>query len=190
MFAYQRQPFRGCPDLVSDEEAGEKEEPMSSLSTTVAVYDNLPSAEKDWGTLEEAASLHSIDLADAALVQRDDSSGDVVSLRRQEHHGWGKGAVAGAVVGLIFPPSIVAGAVVGGLGGGLVGRISRCFNRGDIKELGEAMDRGEIAIVVVSKYESVGDVENLLSGASHKLSRGEMSAAEVQTAIDVKELNL
>jgi uncharacterized membrane protein len=189
MLLYQRRPFRGCPDLVSGEEAGEKEEPMSSLSTTVAVYDDLPSAEKDWGALEEAATTPSIDLADAALVQRDDSSGDVVSLRRLEHHGWGKGAVAGAVVGLIFPPSIVAGAVVGGLGGGLVGRISRAFDRGDIKELGDAMDRGEIAIVAVSTYDSVGEVEKLLSGASHKLSRGEMSAAEVQTAMDVKELN-
>jgi uncharacterized membrane protein len=163
---------------------------MSNLSTTVAVYDSLPSAEKDWGDLEEAASMHSIDLADAALVQRDDSTGEVTSLRRQEHHGWGKGAVAGAVVGLVFPPSIVAGAVVGGAGGGLIARISRSFDRGDIKEFGEAMDRGEIAIVAVSSYDSVGEVEKLLTGASHKLSRGEMSAAEVQTEMDVKELDL
>ena len=162
---------------------------MSNLSTTVAVYDDLATAEKDWATIEEAASSRDIDLADAALVQRDESSGDVVKLRRQERRGWGKGAVAGAVVGLIFPPSIIAGAAVGAAGGGLISRISRSFDRGDIKDLGDAMDRGEIAIVVVSDYDSVARVEQLLSGASHKLSRGEMSAAEVQVAMDVKGLN-
>ena len=81
---------------------------MASLATTVAVYADLSAAEKDWAAVEAAASTSSIDLADSALVERD-ASGDVVSLHRHGHHGWGKGAVAGAVVGVLFPPSIVAG---------------------------------------------------------------------------------
>ena len=161
---------------------------MSSLSTTVAVYGDLPAAQRDWATIEAAAGTHSIDLADAALVQRD-ASGEIVSLQRQEHHGWGKGAVAGAIVGVLFPPSIVAGGVLGGLGGGLVAGVSRCLDRHDIKLLGETMDRGEIALVVVSSMDSVGTVNELLSGAKHKMSRGDMPADEVQVAMDAAGLN-
>jgi uncharacterized membrane protein len=161
---------------------------MSNLSTTVAVYADHAAAEKDWAAVEAAASTSAIDLADSALVERD-ASGEVTSLHRHEHHGWGKGAVAGAVVGVLFPPSIVAGAVVGGLGGALVGGISRCLTRGDIKDLGDVMDRGEIALVVVSSVDSVGKVSDLLAGASHKLSRGSMPAEDVQVAMDAQGLN-
>lgn len=161
---------------------------MTSLATTVAVYADLSAAEKDWAAVEAAASTSSIDLADSALVERDES-GDVVSLHRHGHHGWGKGAVAGAVVGVLFPPSIVAGAVAGGLGGAFVGTISRCLGRGAIKDLGEAMDRGEIALVVVSSRDTVAMVDELLPGASHKLSRGDMPAQDVLTAMDAAGLN-
>src|SRR4051794_19935287 len=90
---------------------------MQKLSTTVAVYPDIPSAEDDWSAVESAAEADQIHLADAALVRRN-ADGTVERLEREAHHGWGKGAVAGAVVGLLFPASIVGGAVVGGLGGG------------------------------------------------------------------------
>jgi uncharacterized membrane protein len=161
---------------------------MGSLATTVAVYADLAAAEKDWDAIEAAARTSSVDLADSALVERD-ASGDVVSLHRHGHHGWGKGAVVGAVVGVLFPPSIVAGAVAGGLGGAFVGKISRCLGRGVIRDLGDVMDRGEIALVVVSSTDTVAVVDELLSGASHKLSRGDMPAEEVLTAMDAAGLN-
>jgi len=161
---------------------------MAGLATTVAIYDELDAAEKDWVALEAAAKTSEVDIADAALVQRE-GSGEVVRVHRQAHHGWGKGAIAGAVVGVIFPPSLVGSAVVGGLGGALVGRVSRCLGRGDIKDLGEVMDRSEIALVVVSKIDSVAKVEELLAGASHKLSRGDMPADQLLQAMDAAGLN-
>jgi uncharacterized membrane protein len=161
---------------------------MAGLSTTVAIYDEMSPAESDWDALEAAAKTSEVDIADAALVRRR-GSGDVVSVHRQAHHGWGKGAVAGAIVGVIFPPSLLGSAVAGGLGGALVGRVSRCLGRGDIKDLGEVMDRSEIAVVVVAKVDSGGRVEELLSGASHKLSRGDMPADELLQAMDAAGLN-
>lgn len=161
---------------------------MSGLATTVAIYDDRGTAERDWVAVEAAAATSSIDLADAALVQRN-AAGEVTSLHRQEHHGWGKGAIAGAVVGLIFPPSLIGSAVVGGLGGALVGRVSRCLNRDDIKDLGEVMDRSEIALVVVCAIDSVDKVSELLSGASHKLSRGDMPADALLQEMDAAGLN-
>ena len=92
---------------------------MKNLSTTIASYPDEASAEKDWAAVEGAASAGSIDLADAALVTKA-PDGTVSSVNRQSHHGWGKGAVAGAVVSVVFPPSIVVGAVAGGVSGGIV----------------------------------------------------------------------
>ena len=161
---------------------------MAGLATTVAIYDDMGAADRDWAALEAAAKTSDVDLADAALVRRR-GSGEVVSVHRQEHHGWGKGAVAGAIVGLIFPPSLLGSAVVGGLGGALVARVSRCLDRGDIKDLGEVMDRSEIALVVVSATDSVEKVHEVLGGARHKLARGDMPADDLLQAMDAAGLN-
>jgi len=159
---------------------------MNALSTTIAVYPDRPTAEQDWAALEAAAK--SIDLADAALVVRDEN-GQLTSTHRQSHHGWGKGAVAGAVVGLLFPPSILAGAVVGGLGGGLIARLSRGLDRNDIKELGEVMDRGEVAIVTVTTQDSIPRLYELLAHNSGIASRGNTPANELQVEMDASGQN-
>jgi uncharacterized membrane protein len=58
-----------------------------------------------------------ITIADVAFVENRDD--DVKILERQSHHGWGKGAIVGAVIGIVFPPSIIASAAVGADGGSL-----------------------------------------------------------------------
>src|SRR3954451_10748655 len=89
---------------------------MNNLSTTIATYADRVAAEKDWHVVEQSAADGTIDLADGALVVRD-GDGGVTTVDRLSHHGWGKGAVAGAVVGLLFPPTLIAGAVAGAAGG-------------------------------------------------------------------------
>ena len=43
-----------------------------------------------------------MNIADAALVEN--QQGQAVVVQRQSYHGSGKGAVVGAVVGILFPP--------------------------------------------------------------------------------------
>ena len=67
----------------------------------------------------------SIELIDAVVVVRD-TEGKVTYEETADPSGkrWAKrGAIAGGLVGLLFPPSIIAGAVVGGAGGGLWGKV-------------------------------------------------------------------
>jgi uncharacterized membrane protein len=156
---------------------------MKNLSTTIAVYPDLPTAEADWIDLEAAAQAHTIDLADAALIQHA-ATGETVTVRRQTHHGWGKGAVAGAVVGVLFPPSLVGAAAVGAGGGAVVARLNRSLDRGDIKDLGEVMDSGEIALVALTQTEQAGALEGLLDGATKRLTRSSSTAEEVQEALN------
>jgi uncharacterized membrane protein len=155
---------------------------MRNLSTTIAVYPDLSSAEEDWNAVESAAESGSIELADAALVQRT-AEGDIERVERQSHHGWGKGAVAGAVVGLLFPPSILAGAVAGGAAGGVIARLNRSLDRGDIKDLGDVMDSGEIAIVVLTTEDSVGALDGLVTHSSRKITKQSATAEEVREAM-------
>ena len=159
---------------------------MDNLSTTIAAYADAATAEKDWAAVESAAKAHSIDLADAALVTKA-ADGTVSSVDRQSHHGWGKGAVCGAIVGVLFPPAIIVGAVVGGVGGGVIARMNRSLDRGDIKDLGEVMDSGEVALVVLTKEDSVEALDKLLEGATDKVTKASSTAEEVQEALDADE---
>lgn len=55
----------------------------------------------------------------------------------------------GAVLGLVFPPSLIATAAVGGLAGGLVGHLWKGMSRKQMHDLGEQLDSGQAALVVV-----------------------------------------
>lgn len=153
-----------------------------NLSTTVAVYSDQGTAEKDWDAVEVSAKSGGIDLADAALVHRE-ADGTITTLRRQSHHGWGKGAIAGAMVGLIFPPSLIGSAIVGAAGGGIVARLSRRVDRGDIKDLGEVMDTGDIDMVIVTDSGSAKVLVDLLEGATKTLTKDSATAEEVREAL-------
>ena len=156
-----------------------------NLSTTVAAYSDQGAAEKDWDAIEVSAKSGGIDLADAALVHRE-PDGNITTLRRQSHHGWGKGVIAGAMVGLIFPPSLIGSAVVGAAGGGIVARLSRKVDRGDIKDLGEVMDTGDIDMVIVTDTDSVKTLVDLLEGATKTLTKDSATAEEVREAMNVE----
>ena len=86
----------------------------------LGVYDGAARAEQDF---EELAELHRsgrVGTYDAALVEKDERG--AVRLHKHEqptrNAAW-TGIGAGAVLGLLFPPSIIGSAIVGGLAGGL-----------------------------------------------------------------------
>jgi uncharacterized membrane protein len=148
------------------------------LDTTVAVYDDRADAETDWSALEAAAEAGQLQMADGALVENRNS--EAVIWERQSHHGWGKGAVVGAVVGILFPPSILGAAAVGAGGGALIARMTRSLGRGRVKDLGETLDSGALAIIVVSPADSTNAVCHALKSAKTTTTVPSASAEEVQ----------
>jgi uncharacterized membrane protein len=154
---------------------------MKNLSTTVAVYSDTTAAEQDWLNIESAAEGGAIDLADGALVTVDQDG--VTTLERQSHHGWGKGAVAGAVVGVLFPPAAIGAAVAGATGGGIAARMNRSLDKGDIEALGNVMKDGEIAMVVLSSQDTAGATEKLLKGATKSLTKSSSTAEDIRAAM-------
>ena len=57
----------------------------------------------------------------------------------------------GALVGILSPPSIIAGTVVGGTAGGLIGHLRKGMSRGELKDCGEPLQDGQAAIVVIGE---------------------------------------
>ena len=158
---------------------------MKHLSTTVAVYDDAEAAEADWAEVEKYAEWGVLDLADAALVTR---HGDAITpLRRHSHRGWGKGAIAGAMVGILFPPAVLAGAVAGAAGGGIVATLNRSLDRQDIHEMGAVMSQGAIAMVVLTSSDTAGALPGIVKHATRSLTKASSTAEDVMASLEVDE---
>ena len=63
------------------------------------------------------------------------------------------------LIGILFPPAILAAATAGAAVGGVSGHLWRGLSRTDVKELGEIIDDGQAALVIVgeSKVEQAVD---------------------------------
>ncbi len=146
-----------------------------------ASYSDLRDAEADYETLLD---LHAADLVgtyDVALVSKD-AEGKVHVMKHEKptQHGAWTGLAVGAVVGILFPPSIIGAAVVGGVGGGVLGHMFRGMSRHDVKELGELLDEGQAALIVVGKSRLQEQLDKALARAQKSTER--------QVAADAKEL--
>jgi uncharacterized membrane protein len=155
----------------------------------VAVFDNEAQAGlalKDFRAMDRAGS---IDLIDAVVVVHG-TDGKVRFQETADPSGkkLGKrGAIAGGLVGLIFPPSIIAGAIVGGVGGGIWGKIrDKGFKDEDLKAVGESLEPGTSAIVAIAEDKVV---EQLMTGLEgyRKISRHALSAEAAAEIIAVPD---
>jgi uncharacterized membrane protein len=168
---------------------------MSSnpIQVFIAAYqteDGAEAALKDFRTMHREGS---IDLIDAAVaVHTADGKVKIEETADPSGKTWGKrGAIAGGVVGLIFPPSIVAGALVGGAGGGIWGKIrDKGFKDEDLKAIGESLPPGSSAIIAIAEDRVVERLERGLQGYE-RIARHAVSAdaavqivAEADAALD------
>jgi len=75
------------------------------------------------------------------------------------------------VIGIIFPPSLLVGAAAGGLAGGLIGHFWKGMSRKDVKELGELLDEGEAALLIVGQTALQSYVDKALTRARKRATR-------------------
>jgi uncharacterized membrane protein len=132
----------------------------------------------------------SIDLIDAAVIVRG-ADGKVKFEETADPSGkkWAKrGAIAGGVVGLLFPPSLIASAVVGGGAGGIWGKIrDKGFKDEDLKAVGESMDPGTSAIIAIAEDRVIEQLQAGLEGYD-RIARHALSA-EAAMAITAEQVD-
>ena len=163
----------------------------NTLQVFVATFSDetqAASALQDFRAMDREGS---IDLIDAVVVVRD-AEGKVRYEETADPSGkrWAKrGAIAGGLVGLLFPPSIIAGAVVGGASGGIWGKVrDKGFKDDDLKAVGDSLEPGTSAIIAVAQDRVV---ERLVSGlegyqriARHAVSAEAAALIETELASD------
>jgi uncharacterized membrane protein len=138
----------------------------------LAAYDSEDDARADYEVLQELHAGGVVGTYDAAIVTKDaDGKVHVHKHEKPTQHGAWTGIGVGAVIGVLFPPSIIGTAIVGGAAGGLVGHLWRGMSRGDVKELGDALDAGEAALVVVGRSKLEETLDRELRRATKRIEK-------------------
>jgi uncharacterized membrane protein len=138
----------------------------------VAGYSNTSVAEEDWNALKQLAADEVLEIEALALVNRDaDGKIHVKDTSQESGKGATIGAVGGALIGLIFPPSLLATAAVGaGIGAGSGAVIDRVAKRKIKEEVEWAVPVGGSGVVVIFDEQWVNGVEQALTRAD-KITR-------------------
>jgi len=143
----------------------------------VGTYPSQAAAEADYDVVKDLHAVGAVGSYDAAVVTKDDDgkvheNKDEMATR---HGGWG-GAAVGALIGCLFPPAIIATTAAGAAIGGVSGHLLRGMSRKDCKELGDLIDDGQAALVIVG--------ENTIQQAVEKA--GLKAEKRVAKELDVK----
>ncbi len=151
----------------------------------LGTYPDEASARADYDVVKDLHVVGAVGTYDAAVVTKD--ANGKVHVNKDEmatrHGGWG-GAAAGAVIGILFPPSIIGTAIVGGAIGGVSGHLWRGMSRSDVKELGDIIDAGQAALLIVGES-TIEDAVNKaeLKAEKHVSKELNANAKEVDKAV-------
>ncbi len=134
----------------------------------VARFADPNAAGAAYEALREAEADRAINIQGVLVVDADDE-GKIKVRKMTDHHtrnGLKWGAVAGAALAIIFPPSILAGAALGGVVGAAAGKIGNIKAKSDVaKELAEVVTPGTSGILAVLDLNAVEEVKQSLPEA-------------------------
>ena len=149
----------------------------------IAAYNDANAAQGDYDALKELVKAGAIFVDVAVLVSRDDDG--KISVKENAHEVAGGsmvGAAAGFVIGLIFPPSIIAATVVGGGAGAGVGKLISHHRGNEIeKDVEKVLPSGSSGIIAVFDVTLKPKVEEALSKAT-TVDEEEVDAKSVEQA--------
>ena len=151
----------------------------------IGTYPSEAVAQGDYDVVKDLHAAGAVGSYDAAVITKDASG--KVHVNKDEtstrHGTWG-GIAAGALVGLLFPPSIIASAAVGGAVGGVGGHLRKGLSRSDVKELGELIDAGEACLLVIGETTIQSAIDNAaLKADKHVEKQLDVDSKDVDTAV-------
>ena len=160
------------------------------LEVFIAAFDN---EEEAGAALQDFRAMDlegSIDLIDAAVIVRG-ADGKVRFEETADPSGkkWAKrGAIAGGLVGLIFPPSIIGTALVGAAGGGIWGKVrDKGFRDEDLKAIGETLTPGTSAIIAIAEDHVIERLQRGLEGYQNIARHAVSAEAAAQIMAETEE---
>lgn len=137
----------------------------------VAAYGSEDDAFADY---EDLKALHAAGLVgtyDAAVVTKSDGKVHVHKHEKPTQHGAWTGLGVGALLGILFPPSLIASGVVGATAGGVIGHLWHGMSRSDVRELGTLLDDGQAGLVVIGTSKVEAEVAKALGRAQQRIAK-------------------
>ncbi len=166
------QPIDVAAVVVGDEFGIEAEAAIAvqgKEAVLVARFADVDTAKMAYDALREAEARGSIDI-DGVLVANADEQGKVHIQKMTDHttrKGFAWGAVGGAVIGLIFPPTILVGAAAVGIAGAVVGKAGNVLKKSKVAdELATVITPGTSGIVALVDITAVEKVTQTIPEAS------------------------
>ncbi|MDO8309311.1 MAG: DUF1269 domain-containing protein [Actinomycetota bacterium] len=160
---------------------------LSDGAYTLLVAD-FNDTEMAWDAYELLKSLEDgrhVEIESVVVVKRgDDGTLDVQKATdHSTRRGLGWGLVGGVVLGVIFPPSIIASAAVLGAGGAAVGKARELHHRSELAaELQDAIAPGHSGIIALVSDPAVVEIRKALVRANNVVE----SAVDKAVAADIK----
>ena len=137
-----------------------------------AIYDDIADAEADYDAVFDLHAMGAIGTFDSAVIRKEeDGKVRVTKTEKPTQHGAWTGAGVGALVGLLFPPALLGSAIVGAGAGGLVGHLRGGISRGDLKELGEELEAGNAAVIVLGESRIQEQLEAAVTRANKLIEK-------------------
>jgi uncharacterized membrane protein len=129
----------------------------------VARFADRDAASAAYDALRDAESQRRINIQGVLVVDADQQG--KIKIRKLTDHktrnGFAWGAVAGAALAIIFPPSLLAGAALGGVIGAAAGKVGNVATKSQLaKDLADVITPGTsgiVAVVDISAIEAVKD---------------------------------
>ena len=151
----------------------------------IGTYASEFDARVDYDKVKDLHAAGDVGTYDAAVITKDERG--KVHVDKDEtttrHGAWG-GAAAGALVGILFPPSIIGSALVGAAIGGVSGHLWKGMSRADIKEFGDTIDAGEAALVIVGQSTVQAALEKAgLEARTHVSKELEVDKDQIDEAV-------
>ena len=138
------------------------------LDLYIAAYDDPAAAEQDWEAVKQLDKDKIVSVEALVLVSRADDG--KVHIKDNAHSvgaGAAIGGVAGALVGLLFPPALLASAVVGaGIGAGAGATVKQLEKHQVKADIERTLPPGSSGIVVLLEERWVTEVEKALTKAA------------------------
>ena len=143
--------------------------PVFIYAATYASYDDCLA---DYELLLEAHAAKLVGTYDVALIRKDNEGKIHVEKHEKptQHGAWG-GIAVGALVGVLFAPLVLGAAAVGGLAGGIGGHLKKGTSRDDATELGELLEDGQSALVVIGESRVGEQLDKALTRAEQSIEK-------------------
>jgi uncharacterized membrane protein len=159
------------------------------LIAFIATYDDVADARQDYQEVKQAHGKGFIGEYDAAIVWKNDKGKiEIDSVSDEASRKWlWAGLGIGALIGLIFPPSILATSAIGALGGAVIGKFRDGVAQDDLEQIGDALTADNAALVVVAQDRVAEALEKIGArlDASNKQIESTLSA---DTAVAAQQL--